>query len=142
MQRLLAQAISSQQQAAIALVKHRKSEHSPQLVYAIATKILIEMNNNLGIAVGVEDVAVFFQLAAKLTEIVNLAVKHYPDRAVLVEHRLMATSQVNDAKSAHTESRALLDKQAFIVGPAVNHGLAHFSLSRWHCSCRKRRVAA
>src|SRR5580704_4746903 len=94
-------------------------------MYTISTKILIEMNNNLGITVGVKAVPFSFEIPAKIEEIVNLAVKHYPDGAFLVENWLVAACKIDDAKPAHTEPGALLDKQPFIVGPAVNHGLAH-----------------
>ena len=45
-----------------------------------------------------------FQLRAQFLEIVNLAVENYPDGFFGVGHRLMAAGQIDNGKSAETET--------------------------------------
>jgi hypothetical protein len=83
------------------------------------------MDDGFGVARRVEAVAVRFQLAAQLAEVVDLAVEDDPNSLVLVVNRLMPRGQVDDAEPAHAEAHPALDVQPFIVGSAMTNDLAH-----------------
>ena len=66
-----------------------------------------------------------FQLCPQFLEIVDLTVADDPYSPVFVSNRLVSSLEINDAKAAHTDSGAFTGIMAMIVGPAVNHHLAH-----------------
>ena len=72
-----------------------------------------------------EPVAVLFQLALNLAEIVDLAVGDDLDVAGLVQNRLLAARQVNDGESAHAEPDAGQRDAALFVRPAMMQHAHH-----------------
>src|SRR5688572_9880579 len=83
------------------------------------------MDDRLRVAVGLEDVAGAFEVAAQLPVVVDLAVEDDPDRAVLVRDRLLAAFEIDDAEAPHAERDAFADVDAFLIGAAVHDGPAH-----------------
>ena len=61
------------------------------------------MQDDLGVAVGLEDMALGLQLGAQLHKIVDLAVEHADNGAVLIVHGLFACGQVDDAQTAEAQ---------------------------------------
>src|SRR5262249_51190671 len=57
--------------------------------------------------------------------VVELAVLHRPDGAVLVADRLVAALDVDDAEPPHAECDARLEMRAAVVRAAVRHGVGH-----------------
>ena len=125
MQRLLAQAVAGEDQLSFRLVVDGESEHAAQLLDAVGAHVFVEMNDDFGVAVGLEAMALFFELGAEFEEVVNLAVENGPCAAVFVENRLMASGEVDDAESAHAETGAVGDVESLVVGAAVDDLLAH-----------------
>src|SRR5262249_38925257 len=105
-ERLDAQAIAGQKQLPVPFVPDRQPEHAAEVVDAALTIFFIQMDDGLGIARGVKDMAAALQLAAELLEVVDFAVEDYPDRSVLVVNRLAAGLGVDDAEAAHAEADA------------------------------------
>src|SRR5438132_722333 len=103
-QRLLPQAVARNQYFAAALVIQRQRKHAAQLVNAIAAQFLVQMDYHLGVAMRGEPVPPALQLGTELREVVDLAVENDPDGSILVKHRLVASSQIDDAKAAHPET--------------------------------------
>ena len=88
--------------------------------------VLVQVDQDLGVAARPELVAPRDQLSAQRFVVVDLAVEH--DDCTLpssLRHRLMAARQVDDAEPAHAEADAALDERAPVVGPAVADGVAH-----------------
>src|SRR5262245_27082055 len=83
------------------------------------------MNNDLGVRLTVEMVALPFERFPKLFEVVNFAVKNSPDGAVFVVDRLMAACNINDAEPSHAQGGAVCDVIAGVIGSPVHHGIAH-----------------
>src|SRR5208337_3141769 len=83
------------------------------------------MNDDFGVAVGVEAMAAAFEFGAEFGKVVNFAVEDDPGAAVFVEDRLMAAGEINDAEAPHPKSRAVLDEDALVVRTAVDDLVAH-----------------
>src|SRR5271165_5128078 len=83
------------------------------------------MNDDLGVAVCAEAVTAGDQTLTQGSVIVDLAVKHDPDRAVFVTDRLMASDKINDAEAAHAQPNAALHVSPLIIGTAMKHGITH-----------------
>ena len=88
------------------------------------------MQDDLGVAVGLEDVALGLQLGAQLHKIVDLAVENADNGAVLIVHGLFARGQVDDAQTAEAQrDRAAgviaADMVALHIGAAVDDAVCH-----------------
>ena len=88
------------------------------------------MDDDLGVAVGLEDVLLGLQLGAQVHEVVNFTVEHADDGAVLIVHGLLACGQVDDAQTAEAQrnGRARVvaaDMVAFHIGAAVDDAVRH-----------------
>src|SRR5882757_1448391 len=130
MKRLLAQTVPGQNKFALHLVINGQRKHAAQFLDAIRAQILVEMNDDFCIASGIEAMSAPFQLGTQLGKIVDLAVVDDPCAAIFVEHRLMSASEIDDAQAAHAQTGAVLDEDAFIVGPTVDDLIAHVADQR------------
>src|ERR1700692_3884498 len=65
------------------------------------------------------------QVRAQLLEIVDLAVKHHPDRAIFIADRLVAGTKIDDAEPAHADPARAVDVIAVIIRTAVANLVAH-----------------
>src|SRR5271166_1002094 len=83
------------------------------------------MDDHLGVRVCGEVMAAAQEFRPQLLEIVNFTIEHNPDRSVLIKHRLVASSQIDDTEAAHPEAGSVFDEDAFIVRAAVHDCLAH-----------------
>ena len=125
MQGLDAKSVAGQQQAPVPYVINCKGEHATQLLNTIASHLLVKMDNHLSISVGAETMASAFELPAKLQKVINLSVVHNANSLVFVENRLVTSGKVDYTEPAHAQAGAVLYKNAFVIGPAMDHALAH-----------------
>ena len=62
------------------------------------------MDEDFGIAVGSKTIAFAFELPAKILEVVDRAVEHHANRAVIGQHRLTAVvAEIDDREAAVPE---------------------------------------
>jgi hypothetical protein len=87
--------------------------------------LLVRMDDGLGIARGVEDVAGGFELGPQLLVVVDLTVEDEPHGSVFVVDRLLAGRQIDDAQPAHPETDAGFHVDPFVVGTAMPDDVAH-----------------
>src|SRR5262249_40947296 len=107
--RLFPEPIPRQEQAAAVVVPQRESEHSIQARDAIDTELLIEMNNAFGVRVRVEAMSPGEKRGTMLLVIVNLPIERYPNRAVLIGHRLTARmAEVDNAQAPVSQHNAMI----------------------------------
>ena len=135
-QGLLAEAVARQQELAAPHVPDGKGEHAAQLVDHALAAVLVEMENDLGVAAGLEEMAAADELAPQLAVVVDLAVADDPGAGVLVGDRLMPARQVDDREAAHGEAGLAEEHGALIVRPAVDQGVVH-PLERFGISPRE-----
>ena len=137
-ERLLADAVTGQQQLVAAAVPQCEREHPVQLADAVRSELLVEVDDDLGVTVGGEAMAVRPQPAPELTEVVDLAVQHDGHGAILVVDRLVAGHEVDDPQPLDPEADPLGEVQPPGVRPAVDLCLAH-ALERLPVHRRTRR---
>src|SRR5438874_353903 len=124
-ERLLADAVTRQEQTPAARVPHREGEHAAQPVHAGGTVRLPRAQQHLRVAAGGEPAAARLQLAAQVAEVVDLAVEDERDGAVLASHRLLAGDEVDDRQTRHPERGLAVQIAAGVVGAAVLEALQH-----------------
>src|SRR5437762_4132367 len=124
-ERLDAQPIAREQDLPPPRVPDGEGEHAAQPIDAARAEVFVEMNDRLGVAGGLEDVAAPLQVAPQLLVVVDLAVEDDPDGAVFVRDRLEAVAEIDDAETAHADRDAVPDVDTFIVRTAVGHDAAH-----------------
>src|SRR5215469_7833054 len=125
MQGLFAQPVTSYQQFPPTLVIEGEGEHAAQLLDACRSQLLVEMDDDLGVASGRKAVAAGFKARTELRKVIDLAVKYNPYRAVFIENRLVPSRDINNAQAPHPETGILFDENTFIVRSAMHDGLAH-----------------
>src|SRR5215813_7262382 len=65
------------------------------------------------------------QFTSQVRVVINLAVEHNSNRAILVEDRLPASAEINDAQPTMTETDIVFNEVAVIVGTAMRLGRRH-----------------
>src|SRR6516165_4667684 len=83
------------------------------------------MHQGFRVAVGGETMATADKLVAKLPVVVNFAIKHHPNRTVLIGHRLVACAQVDDAQPSHADTAGAVRVEAFVVRTAMANQIGH-----------------
>ncbi len=84
-------------------VPDREREHPAQIAHAVGAVLLEVVDDRLGVAAGLEAVALPLQRRPQRREVVDLAVERDDDRAVLVLHRLVAGDEIDDRQPAVAE---------------------------------------
>ena len=126
-QRLDAQAVADQPETALALLPQRDREHADEPVDRGDPPLAQRREHDLGVAAAAKAVAAPFELRSDLGEVVDLAVEHHDELAVVREHRLVAQSrQVEDRKPrvAEGDAPAGAHPRAAVVGAALTQALA------------------
>src|SRR5882724_1500168 len=77
------------------------------------------MDDYLGVGCGPKRVTASLEFGHELDVVVNLAVQHNRDRAILVENRLMPALEVNDRETPHSEEGRAAFAKTGIIRPAV-----------------------
>ena len=124
-ERLDAQTIAREKQLPPPFVPDREGKHAAQIPDGLRAEVLVQMDDRFRIAFGAEHVAAPRQQPPKLPVVVDLAVEHDPDRAVLVRHGLLAVLEIDDAQAPHAEADALAEIDALVVRSAMRHRTAH-----------------
>src|SRR5262249_49044509 len=124
-QRLLAKAITRQQQALAAFIPYSECKHSAEGMHAIRAMVLIKVHDHFGIGVGIKAMASRLQPCSELGKVVYFTVEYGPDGPVLVVNRLPAGGEIDYAEPPHAQSDLAGDVNALIVGPTVRDRAAH-----------------
>src|SRR5438132_1445611 len=74
---------------------------------------------------GIESVTQSQQFLPKRGVVVDFAVEHNPDGAVLIVDGLVPAAEVYDAKAPHAQANTRLDHEALVVRPTMAHRVAH-----------------
>src|SRR5262249_10914898 len=127
-QRLLAETIACEMQLPCPTIDDGEREHAVQALRQPLTPRLIAVHEHFGIGVaGAEYMTELKELPAQLDVVVNLAVEDYPDRSILVPHRLTAAGDVDDGEAPVAEmyAKLIVDPSPFSVRPAMGKLLGH-----------------
>ena len=124
-ERLDAQSIADEQQAAVRLVPEREREHAAESIDGRVAPLLVCVHDDFGVCVRAEAMAARHEIRAHVGEVVDLAVEDHPDRAVLVGDRLVAGREVDDAQAAEAEADARPRVEAVGIGAAVRDDRGH-----------------
>ncbi len=119
------EAVAGEQQAPLPGVPERDREHAPQPLEEAVAVLLVEMDEDLGVAVGGEPVPEPLQLLAQLAVVVDLAVLDDRDRPVLVGDRLVAVLEVDDREAPGGKSHAVGLEEPVAVRPAMDEPGVH-----------------
>src|SRR5260370_1123190 len=95
------------------------------MMNAVFAVLFIQMQNGFCIAVGGITMALPCQQRAEIRIVVDFTVKHNPDTAVLISHRLMSSSDINDTEPAERHRQRSRRQNALIVRSAVTENTRH-----------------
>ena len=112
--------IACERQGAFHDIVHSEGEDALQTLGQPAeAPLLVAVHQNLGIAAGLEMMALRLEFGAEQAVVVDLAVEGCPDRPVLVAHRLLASMHVDDGETPVAEPAEIVGRAplAFSVRP-------------------------
>src|SRR5207302_2200271 len=95
--------VSDQQKPLLPAIPDRKREHAAKVLHAFEAVFFISMDDRLGVGARCELMAAGNQVAGEVRKIIDLTIEDNHYRAVLVEHRLFSTAEVDDAQPAMPE---------------------------------------
>ena len=135
-ERLFAQPVAAEDQAAVLGVPDGDGEHAVEMREALRPFVFIEVNDAFGVALGAELVPRPFQPPPQVAVVVDLAVEDDPNRFVLVSHRLVAAGQVDDREPPKAEGDARLglirraeailgEVRSLVIRPPMPQGVRH-----------------
>ena len=88
-------------------------------------EFLVEMRQDLGVAMGVKNVPTGEQARSQLRIVVKLAVLRRPDVSRFIRHRLPAAFDIDDAEPARAEREPFVADGKAIVGSAMMQRREH-----------------
>src|SRR5207249_11563074 len=94
-ERLLAEAVAREQEAAPSSVPQREREHAAQHPNAVLAVVLVQMDDDLRVRVRGYAVSTLDERRLKLLVVVDLTVQNEDDAAILVEDRLVAGLEID-----------------------------------------------
>ncbi len=118
-QRLDAEPVAREEQHIPVPVPQREGEHAAEAIDAALAPGLPGMDDDLGIAARMEDMAERLQFGNQFLVVVDLAVEDDADRLVFVVKRLLAGRQIDDRQPPVPQAHAGLDVQPAFIRPAV-----------------------
>src|SRR5437016_1425759 len=124
-QRFNSEAVTRQQELSIAFIPQGKSKHPAQMLNALLTELLIEMDDYFRVARGRQNMPPAFQLSSQQLVIINFAVEDSHDGPVFVADWLLPSIQIDDAKPPHSHRKVSLQKRAGIIRAPVVQDLEH-----------------
>ncbi|MNO42297.1 hypothetical protein D3C76_324860 [compost metagenome] len=134
-QRLDPQAITYQQEMAIAPVEHGKGEHAIEVVAALLAPLQVSVQHHFGVAARLKGVPGLAQALAQGIVVIDLAgihQRHFLTTGEAVGHRLHATAQVDDRQAPVAQQGMPVLPAAAGIWPAqgqgVGHGAEHLAL--------------
>jgi hypothetical protein len=95
------------------------------MLNALASVLLVQMDDSLCVAFGAIPVATRFEIFSQILVVINFTVEDNPDVSVFIAQGLMSGLNVDDAEAAHRQPDVLFDKEAIIVRAAVDDLLVH-----------------
>src|SRR5262249_16769726 len=122
---LHAGAVAGQDQAAPADIEDGDREHAVQILEDALAFLLVEMSDDLAVAVALEGMAARHQAVGELAIVVDLAVEDHPYRAVFVRDRLVSAVEIDDREPAEAEDDVARLLEALLVRPARALDIAH-----------------
>jgi len=117
-------------QPAVRGVPQRNRELAVQLGDEVESLLLVEMDQRLGVAAGLEDMPAAVEIGAQFDVVEDLSVEGNPDAAVFVAQGLAAGAQIDDRQTAVAEADAGRLVIAFGVGPPMRQRTRHTSQAR------------
>src|SRR5438034_1238202 len=132
-ERLLAQAVTGEEERAARAVPDREGEHAAEMGDARLAVLGVRAQNHLGVALCPEPVAPGLQLGAEAAEVVDLAVEDDHQGSRRIGHRLPSGAEVDDREARHPQGGLAIVPGASVVGPRIREQGHHRrdEVGRW-----------
>ena len=124
-QQLDTECIAGQNQALFPDVPNRQAEHAIETIQYFVAPMLVSVNNDFRIGIGLEYVAEALEFLSEFFKVINLAVEDHPDGFFSIGHGLMTASQIDNRKAAEAKSEWTVEVVAFVVGASVSDSPGH-----------------
>jgi hypothetical protein len=125
-QGLLAETVARQQQAPRLAVPEREREHPAQVLHAVVAEQAVQVEDDLGVAAGMESEPTPLQVTAQVEVVVDFPVADDPQRAPVVAHRLApGRAAVDDGQPPVPEAGGAEQLDALAIGTPMRQRGGH-----------------
>src|SRR5678809_1499622 len=105
----------------------------------IISIFFIKVQNTFGIGTGPKLMASLDQVRIQIREVMRFAIKHNPERFILVRDRLIAAFYVNNSEPPHSQTNAWFEMETIAIRATMHNGLCH-GLNRMFFGCLMIRI--
>src|SRR5579864_7212354 len=88
------------------------------------------MHDRLGIRISRESMTLLQKFVPKFGVVIDFAIQHDPDAAVLIRYRLMPTSHVDDTEPPKSQLNAVTEINPLIIRATMKHRGTHLAQVR------------
>ena len=120
-----ADSVARQNQFSLLRIPKRDGKHSLEVSKKVLAIFLVQMHENLGVAVGLETVASIDQHPSQALIVIYLAIVNDPYRAIFVMNRLVTAFEIDNRQATHSEDNVSILEKAMVVRPPMNDGIGH-----------------
>src|SRR5476649_2399746 len=124
-ERLDAQAVTRKQELTFLPVPDRERKHSGEAFDAGLARILIYMENRLGVGPGPISVTLVLEPRLEFRVVVDLTVEDDPGVSVVCRHWLSTARDIDDREPPMGEADGTFGPHAFTIGTTVAENVAH-----------------
>jgi hypothetical protein len=124
-ERLDAERVAGQHQPAPPRVPQGEREHPAQALHEGRGRLLVEVEQDLAVAAGAQPMTAATQPRRLFRCVVDVAVAHGPQAAILVGQRLATAGLVDQRQAPVAEAQPAVEVEPAAVGPAVGEARGH-----------------
>src|SRR5262249_14148231 len=122
-----AETISGQDEFLLAPVPQGQGKLAAELFQHAFAEVLVQVRDDLGIAMGSQDMAAACQASAGFRIVEQLAVEDNLNGLIFVADGLPAVMEADDAEPAGSETEAGTFEIAILIRPAMNQSIGHLA---------------
>jgi len=83
------------------------------------------MNENFGVALGLEAMAAIDQHTSQALIVIYLAIANDPYRAIFIMNRLVAAFEIDNRQATHSQNDVTILEKAMVIWPPMDDCIGH-----------------
>jgi len=107
--------VPGQEERLVSGIPDRKGEHASQVLYTLSSFVFVQVKDYLGVTIGGKLVVVL-QILSQVPVVVDFSVEDYPQRTIVVAHRLVTATQVNNRQAPVAQADEFIKVGSIVIG--------------------------
>ena len=112
--------IAGENQPPLSRIPDGQAEHAIEAIEHLIAPLLVSVDDDLGVRLRAENVAVAFQFTPEFKEVVDFAIENHPNGFFLIRHGLMTARKIDDREPAKAESERSGDVVPLVIRTSMD----------------------